>query len=175
VSDDRRSALEVLGLTAGAGDEEIVRAYRRRAALYHRDSLATYSLMSDEERSAKLAQLERAYRNLVSPELDADAVEAADDTAAAAMELPPDPVRAPGAYLRHHRLAEGYDLAQVTLKTKIRTAVLEDLEAERFDRLPAEVYVRGFVIQLARLLGIPDPEALASHYLSRLSSGRPSS
>ena len=64
-------------------------------------------------------------------------------------------------------------LAEVTDTTKIRTAVLEDLEAERFDRLPADVYVRGFVIQLARLLGIPEPEALAVHYLKKLSSVRP--
>lgn len=175
MSEERRSDLEVLGLAAGAGDEEIVRAYRRRTALYHRDSLATYSLMSDEERSAKLARLERAYRNLLSPGLDHDGSASVEDETLSAVEMPPDPVTAPGAYLRHHRMGQGLDLAQVTLKTKIRTAVLEDLEAERFDRLPATVYVRGFVIQLARLLGIPDPEALASHYLRRLTAGRPDS
>lgn len=173
MSDKRRDDLEVLGLTEGADSDAILRAYRRRAALYHRDSLATYSLLSDEERTAKLARLERAWRNLVPGGSEAGRGDADDEVALAGTEQAPDPVSAPGAYLRHWRLEQRFDLAQVTIKTKIRTAVIEDLESERFDRLPAAVYVRGFVIQLGRLLGVPDPEALAGHYLARLNSARP--
>ena len=98
MSEERRSDLEVLGLPAGATDEDIARAYRSRTALYHRDSLATYSLMSDDERTAKLAGLERAYRNLVGSMLERDGGEAFEGEVTPENELPPDPVRAPGAY-----------------------------------------------------------------------------
>jgi len=168
VADDRGADLALLGLDGDADEEKIASAYRHRAGLYHRDSLATYSLLSDEEREAKLARLAAAYHNLTGGAPSADGT-----VPTAAAEAPPDPAVAPGAFLRYARQASGMDLGQVSARTKIRAAVLEDLEAERVERLPAPVYVRGFVIQLARLFGVRDGDALAASYLARLSSGSP--
>ena len=43
----------------------------------------------------------------------------------------------------------------------------EDIEADRFDRLPAPVYVRGFLLEYARVVGL-DPRATAESFLARL-------
>ncbi len=62
-----------------------------------------------------------------------------------------------GSWLREHRLAAGFELDQAAEETRISYGYLDAIEADRFDVLPAPVYVRGFVRLYARFLGI-DPE-----------------
>ena len=62
-----------------------------------------------------------------------------------------------GSWLREHRLAAGFELEQAAEETRISYGYLDAIEADRFDVLPAPVYVRGFVRLYARFLGI-DPE-----------------
>ena len=51
--------------------------------------------------------------------------------------------------------------------TKIGLRFLEYLEEDRFALLPAPVYLRGFLQEYARLVGI-DPRRSADAYMSRL-------
>ena len=62
-----------------------------------------------------------------------------------------------GGWLREQRLQSGFTLEQVAEETRISRGYLEAIEANRFDVLPAPVYVRGFVRLYARFLAI-DPE-----------------
>ena len=80
------------------------------------------------------------------------------------MGLPPA-LALPGAYLRHCRERMGLTLAEVRLRTHISS--LEHLEAERYEMLPPEPYVRAFVIQYAELLGVDDGAALAQRFIDR--------
>jgi hypothetical protein len=68
-----------------------------------------------------------------------------------------------GEALRQARRARGLDLEQAADATKIRAQYLDDLEAERFDRLPAPVYARGFLREYADLLGL-DAELLVAWF-----------
>jgi len=61
-----------------------------------------------------------------------------------------------GAYLRKEREKRGLTYAQVTEKTKIRPHILEAVEKEDWEHLPAPVFVRGFVRSYARALGISE-------------------
>jgi cytoskeletal protein RodZ len=45
--------------------------------------------------------------------------------------------------------------------------MLEYIESERVDRLPAPVYLRNFALQIARCLGL-DEEKVARTYLARI-------
>jgi flagellar biosynthesis protein FlhG len=155
-------------LAPGASLEDLQRAYRRRRSLYGPTSLATYSLFAEEERQLVLDALDGAYRRLLASfpatphqegEPRADAVPPSGDVAAT-----------PAAYLRRLRELRGMSLHDVSQRTKIRPPVLEALETEDVAVLPAAVYVRGFVIQVARLLGAPEPEGLAQRYLARLAA-----
>jgi cytoskeletal protein RodZ len=78
----------------------------------------------------------------------------------------------PGAHLQHHRLTRSLPLAEVAEEIKVRAALLERLEDESFSDLPASVYVRGFVVQYARLLGLPDPDEIASAYVAKMEEAR---
>lgn len=63
-------------------------------------------------------------------------------------------------WLRAGRAQRNMSLDDVARVTKIQTRILERLEAGRFDGLPAEVFVRGFVRSFARCVGLDEEEAL---------------
>lgn len=68
-----------------------------------------------------------------------------------------------GTSLREARLRQGIELPRVEADTKIRSKYLRALEEERFDVLPAETYVKGFLRTYAEYLGL-DPHLLVEEY-----------
>lgn len=60
---------EVLGVARSASPEEIRNAYEVSRHTFQDDSLATYSLFTDEENHEILALISRAYETLFNPEL----------------------------------------------------------------------------------------------------------
>lgn len=71
-----------------------------------------------------------------------------------------------GSTLREARLRKGLDLLQVERATKIRAKYLRALEDERFDILPSQTYVRGFLRSYADFLGL-DGRLFVDEYTSR--------
>jgi len=78
-----------------------------------------------------------------------------------------------GASLRRERLRRELDVDQLAEITKISPNYLRCIEEERFEELPAAVYVRGFVGAYARALGL-DAVEVSSRYTARLEAGRAS-
>ncbi|HEY4245156.1 MAG TPA: helix-turn-helix domain-containing protein [Kofleriaceae bacterium] len=76
-----------------------------------------------------------------------------------------------GALLRQIREAIGVELREIAERSKIGMAYLSALESERFAKLPAAVYVRGFLAQYARALGL-DAERVTQTYLARYRAAR---
>jgi cytoskeletal protein RodZ len=72
-----------------------------------------------------------------------------------------------GADLRKMREARGMSLRHIATVTKIGLRYLEYVEEDRFAFLPAPVYLRGFLQEYARLVGI-DPRRAADAYMKRL-------
>jgi cytoskeleton protein RodZ len=64
-----------------------------------------------------------------------------------------------GARLKAAREAGNLSLADVAAKLKLTARQVEALEQEEFSHLPSEVFVRGFVRNYARLVGI-EPDSL---------------
>ena len=93
------------------------------------------------------------------------------------MELTPTPSRrfarlAPtpatiGARLRQERELHGMSLEEVARTTRIPVQSLERIEAERFDDLPGEVFVRGFLRAYAKAVDLDPDEVLASYGSAR--------
>ena len=71
-----------------------------------------------------------------------------------------------GADLREERQRLRLALETIAEKTKIRRAYLQAIEEERFGELPAAVFVRGFLREYARCLGLPG-EDVARNYMKR--------
>jgi hypothetical protein len=92
------------------------------------------------------------------------------------VERPPMPALGPkteytGALLRQIREALGIELREITERTKIGIAYLVSLEADQFTKLPATVYVRGFLGEYARILGL-DGRRVIETYLERYRAAR---
>lgn len=65
-----------------------------------------------------------------------------------------------GAYLRNGREAKGVDIRDAAQQTRISINYLKALEEEDFQKLPGEVFVRGFLKNYVRFLNLDDAEAL---------------
>jgi flagellar biosynthesis protein FlhG len=77
-----------------------------------------------------------------------------------------------GALLRKAREAQGISLPDIASQTKISLLYLRAIEAEAFDSLPAPVYLRGFLMQIARTLRL-EPVQVSKSYLKRVRAARP--
>jgi cytoskeletal protein RodZ len=71
-----------------------------------------------------------------------------------------------GNSLREARLRQGYELPRVEADTKIRAKYLRALEEERFEVLPGETYVKGFLRTYAEYLGL-DGQLYVDEFNSR--------
>lgn len=177
-SPERGDLYSVLGLAPRASREQVERAYRFCLELYGEGSVATYSLLEPTEAEQERLRVREAYEVLI----DAERRRAYDEGQGF---LPPDspvlpfpvPVSAgpaaelpavlTGADLRKIREARGISLRHIATVTKIGLRFLEYVEEDRFAFLPAAVYLRGFLLEYARLVGI-DPRRTADAYMSRL-------
>jgi cytoskeletal protein RodZ len=72
-----------------------------------------------------------------------------------------------GRFLRQQRLARGMSLEEVARTTRVPISSVERIEADQFDELPGEVFVRGFLKSYARAVGVPADDVLARYTASR--------
>ena len=180
----------VLGLTRSATDEEIRRAYKRQREVYAGGGLATASLLSEGQLKTEQARLDEAYDTLLDPvrrrAYDISTFPDQDEPATAgsrsvrpalaaeqlmlqselAREIGPE-TDFTGALLRKVRESQGIELSEISARTKIARGHLAAIEEERFRELPAIVYVRGFLSELAKFLRL-DPAQVQKTYLRRL-------
>ena len=79
-----------------------------------------------------------------------------------------------GNSLREARERRSIDFNQAELATKIRVKYLRALEEERFDQLPSETYIKGFLRTYADYLGL-DGQLYVDEYDSRFVAGHEAS
>ncbi|HKJ05612.1 MAG TPA: helix-turn-helix transcriptional regulator [Geopsychrobacteraceae bacterium] len=150
-----QKSFERLGLPSDASMLEIEQSFRELRNLYRKKSLATYSLMDEEESQEKLSSLQEAYDQILqarqsvsSNDKSKSAPEVSVATPAAesrVVVVDADPSQNPGLFLQQMREAQGLSLRDVADWTKVSTTYLQSIEQQKFDSLPAPVYVRGFL------------------------------
>jgi flagellar biosynthesis protein FlhG len=179
---------DVLGVSRGATDEELRRAYKRQRENYQTGSLPLTSLLTTEALKREQAQVEEAHETL----LDTLRRKAYD-----ASIFPDEPVPAPrppvvdaaleaeremlqrelaresnaetefnGRLLAKVRESRGISLEDIARATKISLSHLRAIEADAFSELPALVYTRGFVQELAKHLKL-DTAQVTKTYVRR--------
>ncbi len=72
-----------------------------------------------------------------------------------------------GLYLRRVREALGLDLFYIAAHTKIGRSMLGFIETDDADELPAQVYLKGYLLHISRLLKLPEAHT-TQRYLSNL-------
>jgi flagellar biosynthesis protein FlhG len=183
----------VLGVDRSASDDEIRRAYKLQHNTFRADSLPLVSLVDQRGIEQEQAHIREAFDTLLDParrraydisvfpdrkdepepERGPSATEAelAQLQAELAREITPE-TQFSGALLRRARQARGIGIQDIANITKISAMHLRAIEAEDVGTLPAPVYVRGFLQQIARALRL-DPTQVTKTYLKRVRSARP--
>jgi flagellar biosynthesis protein FlhG len=186
------SFYEILDVPEDASAEDIERAYRIAASTYQPGSTAVYSVFSEEQSAELLRQVERAFGILSDPRKRRDYDARRRSPAPSVPSRSPLPPRAPeprprassmelrsdvglpepqdgvydGPALHRIRVSRGIELEEVAAVTKINPDFLRSIEANRYEQLPAPVYVKGFVREIARLLHL-DPGRVCETYMQR--------
>ncbi|EQC45436.1 helix-turn-helix transcriptional regulator [Bacteriovorax sp. Seq25_V] len=200
---------EVLEVSVNANGEEIYQAYTRAKNAYSGDSLALYSLLSQDEATKILELIEEAYNILSDPEkrkqynnvrginadssshslgVSADQVEefkqnkssgeinkivakkryGLDYKEDAEFEKEIEQCEEfTGEFLKRVREYKNVDLVRLAEMTKISKTYLQYIEEEDVAKMPATVYIRGFVYQYAKCLKL-NPELVANSFLNRV-------
>lgn len=184
------SFYDILGTNRGATDEEIRRAYKRQKDVYQSDSLALTSILSESQLAQAIANIEEACDTLLDPlrrraydlshfpepEQPYGGLAAQEDSAVAAerqllrAELTREisaETEFTGSLLSKVRESLGIEVEEIARRTKISASYLRAIEAEEYQSLPALVYTRGFLQQVAKCLEL-DPAQVTRTYLRRM-------
>jgi len=180
------SLYDVLWTHRGASDEELRRAYKRQREVFEPGSLPMSSLLRGDRLARDRARVEEAQETLLDPmrrrayDLTFFASDPASDhrrrpeadgailaerallREELAHEIHPQ-TEFSGVLLRRVRESQGIELEDIARRTKIARVHLEAIEEEAFSKLPAEVYTRGFVTQIARILGLDATQATRTY------------
>jgi len=70
-----------------------------------------------------------------------------------------------GVWLRQQREARDIGLQEIAASSKVGIRVLEAFEQDRFDRLPAPVFARGFLREYAKYVGL-NPDDVVNFFIS---------
>lgn len=188
---ERLDPYAVLQVSPGCTDAQVREAYEKAKRQLGPDSLATYALAEPGAARAMLERLEEAFRLIGSAEgrqsyaapaptatstssptpTPTGAAEAPKPVRKTEAELPPDaPVT--GEALRRVREARGFSLKDLAARTKIGHWHLDNIEKEKYQELPALVYLRGFLMSLARELKL-DPIRVSRSYLEQMAKSKP--
>jgi flagellar biosynthesis protein FlhG len=187
------SYYQLLEIEPTASDEDIRRAHRRVRHLYGRESVVGAGLWTRDGIDALQRRFDEAYATLMEParrkqydsELFPDGIPAttrpwSGRRAPVETLTPPrpSPAIAPdadlrGSVMREVREALGIELREISERTKIGTAYLGAIEEEEFERLPAPVYVRGFLVEYAKMLGLDVGRVLETYFTRFVASRAP--
>jgi hypothetical protein len=161
--EDYNKYFEILELSPDSSLKEVRKAYLHLKDLYSKASIVTLPVeneISEDLNEHILQQIEDAYTNLLSlykeegrtPERDIKTILS-------------DATIFNGPALREIRERLSIDLRDVALVTKIQIQHLENIELEKYEALPVEVYVRGYVASYAKYLSL-DPKKVADDYMN---------
>ena len=178
---------EILEVSLTATAKEIQRAYEHAKETFHADSLAVYSLFSEEEVKEIQEAIEEAYRVLMDEALrrsydqshfqmvggqppekpsEAQGVSREKKTSLSftGLSFNDEEGLYRGKTLKQVRERMGVELQTVSKETKINIKILEWIEEETFEKLPALVYLKGFLKSYAQSLGL-DPQKVTEEYI----------
>lgn len=162
---DLRLPTELIGTPEDTDPTAIRQEWRRLWEGLRRESTFTQHILPTDAREGLLAQLEVASQTIQGWLAQ---METARPASAPAAPVHDSPV---ARSLQHHRALKGITVRDLSLRSRIGLRYLEAIEAFEIDALPREVYLRGYLREIARTLDM-DPEVLVESYLDELHRAR---
>jgi DnaJ-class molecular chaperone len=185
---------EVLEVSPTATTKEIQRAYEHAKETFNVDSLAIYSLFSEEEAKEIQEAIEEAYRILVDEasrrsydqshfetvgrlptEEPSEASEVSGEKKTSlsftGLSFNAEGEVYRGKALKQVRERMGVERQTISKETKISMKTLEWIEEEAFEKLPPLVYLKGFLKSYAQSFGL-DPQKVIEEYIRFMEESR---
>jgi DnaJ-class molecular chaperone len=200
----------LLDISPKASFGEVRSAYDQAISIYTTDSIATYTLFTEQEREVILSRLAEAYKTLTNSQLrkeydhlliergerspqemgflsSEDSNEASGKLLEVSVEsltqkqreikdeaLPSNAnlslfdsqISVTGKIIKTIRTTKEISLEEIFKQTNISRETLEDIEQERFEKLPALVYLKGFLKAYANILQVNQTE-MVDGYVKR--------
>lgn len=188
---------DILEISHTASDEEIHKAFLKAKNTYSSASPALYSVFSEEEADELRKMIDEAYavlghgdrrkrydEKLLSGEVEPKKVETINNSSqplakktfekneSMEREIAEQSVF-DGSFLQKIRNYKNIHLEEMCQITRIGRHYLVALESNDFHALPAQVFVRGFVVQVAKTLGL-EHNKVADSYMKLYKSSRES-
>jgi len=184
---EEQSYYEILEVSPEASAKEIQRAYELAQETFAPESMAIYSLFSEKELQEIQEAIEEAYHVLMDenlrknydqfhlqPNMGRDRKKTTErpvdfqgkepSLSFTGLLAPTEVESYRGKTLREIREKMGIDLKAISSETKINPKILEWIEEEAWDKLPPDVYLKGFLKGYAQLLNL-DPKRVVEDYL----------
>jgi hypothetical protein len=184
---EEQTYYEILEVSPSATAKEIQKAYEYARETFHADSLAVYSLFTENEINEIQGAIEEAYRVLMdealrksydqshfqtpggpkwekSPEVQVISREKKVPPPSIGISINAGEGVYRGKILRQIRERMGIDLETISQETRINIKTLELIEDETPEKLPPLVYLKGFLRGYAQSLGL-DPQKVVEGYL----------
>ena len=191
---EEQTYYEILEVSSTATPKEIQKAYERAKETFHADSLAVYSLFSNEEMDEIQGAIEESYRVLMDerlrknydqthlqkpktetweevPEAQIIQGEEKESLTFTHLSIQTGEVTYRGKTLKQIRERMGVELKTIAVETKINIKILEWVEEENLEKLPPLVYLKGFLKGYAKCLGL-DPQKVVENYLQSLNESK---
>jgi flagellar biosynthesis protein FlhG len=185
---------EILEVSPTAAAKEIQLAYEHAKETFNSNSLAVYSLFSEEEMKEIQIAIEEAYRVLMDEALRKRYDQSHFQTPGGQKWERPSEIQGfswekksslafmdlsvevgeevfRGKTLKQIREKMGIDLKNVAAETKINMKILEWIEEEALEKLPALVYLKGFLRGYAQSLGL-EPQKVIEGYVQFLNESK---
>lgn len=167
--EEKEKCLKILGLSPEASFVEIKRVYKRLKRLYASETSIISPIAGDFTKRKKqkvIRELDDAYQKL-SAQIEYEQSIKDKKTKASEEEKSQDhPLQGMvfnGRRLKDIRKKMGYQIFDISLDTKIRKEILRNIEMEKFEDLPQEIYLRGHVWSYAKYLSL-DPKKVVDDY-----------
>jgi flagellar biosynthesis protein FlhG len=149
IDDDQRAAYDQMLIDTGVFDMAAFSDRTRRELAARSDGISKeVSLCRWTAEQAKAPEIHRRIEAIVS-----------------------EP-RLSGPQLKELREAYGIELAEIYGAVRINRDMMTAIEADRFEDLPAPVYLKQFLTNLAQILQI-DPPLVVTRYLEAMHDSRP--
>lgn len=171
--EDYKRCLEILELNPGASELEIKKAYLSLKKLYSTDSIVISPIadeFSKEKRQEILEQINEAFTTLMALLKNEQSQLIYGEKTEISGKAPDgeegESLSFNGQVLRQIRKKLGIRLYEVALDTKIRLELLKNIELEKFDSLPHEVYLKGHLSNYAKYL-LLNPKKVSDDYIRK--------
>lgn len=170
--EEKEKYLKVLGLNSEATFVEIKRVYKLLLRLYTSETSIISPITDDFSQRKKrkvIRELENAY-NKLSAQIAYEQALKKQKTRPSETEKAQDfsmrGIVFDGRILKDIRRKLGVQLFDVSLETKIRKEILKNIELEKFENLPQEIYLKGHIWSYAKYLSL-NPKKVTEDYIKK--------